>query len=82
MNTSDTVRTLIDFALVVIAIFLMFNDRRIAAWERRTARKILRWAVKSIPALRRRIYGEKIKNDTAHMPVRLINDWRNSNARK
>lgn len=79
MSIPDIIRSLVDLALIVIAIFLMFNDKKIAAWERRTVRKLLRWAVKNIPAFRAWLYGE---GNAEHMPVRLINDWRNSNVRK
>lgn len=74
MSNADTVRTLIDFLLIVFAIFLLTKEEKVANWERRTLRKALRWAVKHIPSFRVWLYG---KGDAEHMPVRLINDWRN-----
>lgn len=74
MSTPDIIRSLVDLALIVIAVFLLCKEHKIAAWERRTARKLLRWAVKSIPPFRIWLYGE---GDATHMPVRLIDDWRN-----
>lgn len=74
MSSADTVRTLIDFLLIALAIFMLLREKKIITWERRTARKLLRWAVKNIPSFRTWLYGE---GDAEHMPVRLINDWRN-----
>lgn len=74
MSSADTIRTIIDFLLIVLAIFLLCKEEKVAAWERRTARKLLRWAVKNVPAFRTWLYGE---GNAEHMPVRLINDWRN-----
>lgn len=73
MNTLDIIRSFIELALIAIAIFLLCKEHKIAAWERRTARKLLRWAVKNIPAFRASLYGE---SDATYMPVRLIDDWR------
>lgn len=74
MSTPEIIRSFIDLALIAIAIFLLCKEHKIAAWERRTARKLLRWAVKNIPAFRVWLYGE---GDATCMPVRLIDDWRN-----
>ncbi len=65
--------------LIVIAVVLLINEQKIMVWERRTARRLLRWAYKRIPAFRDwldsddDIYG-------ADKPIQphIIRDWRNN----
>ena len=56
MNTADTIRTIIELLLVVLAIALMIFEPHIAAWEQRAARKALIWALEHIPEFREWLY--------------------------
>lgn len=42
MTISQTIQTVIEFIITVGLIWGLFNERRIAIWERRTIRKIKR----------------------------------------
>lgn len=42
MTTPQTIQTVIEFILAAVLIWGLFNERRIAIWERRTFRKIKR----------------------------------------
>ena len=79
MSTSDTIRTVIDLVLVITAIILMVYEPRVAAWERRTARKALIWALDNIPSFKAWLYDEPLSEQIAaeYKPrVELRHDWR------
>lgn len=76
MNTADTVRSIIELLLVVLAIALMIFEPHIAAWEQRAARKALIWALEHIPEFRAWLSTDEDK--PVKMPVRVMGDWRNS----
>lgn len=40
MTTPQTIQTVIEFILAAVLIWGLFNERRIAIWERQTFRKI------------------------------------------
>lgn len=81
MDMSDTIRTLIDLALIVFAVPLMANERKIAAFEQRAARKALTWALEHIPKFRAWLYPAD-EDEPVKMPVRVMEDWRNNYTRK
>lgn len=76
MNTADTVRSIVELLLVVLAIALMIFEPHIAAWEQRAARKALIWALEHIPEFRAWLSTDEDK--PVKMPVRVMGDWRNS----
>lgn len=77
MSTADTIRTIIELLLVVLAIALMIFEPHIAAWEQRAARKALIWALEHIPAFKVWLYSTD-EDELVKMPVRVMGDWRNS----
>ena len=77
MSTADTVRSIIELLLVVLAIALMIFEPHIAAWEQRAARKALVWALEHIPEFREWLYSAD-EDEPVKMPVRVMGDWRNS----
>lgn len=81
MNTADTIRTIIELLLVVLAIALMIFEPHIAAWEQRAARKALIWALEHIPEFKAWLYPAD-EDEPVKMPVRVMGDWRNSRLRK
>lgn len=76
MSTADTVRSIIELLLVVLAIALMIFEPHIAAWEQRAARKALVWALEHIPEFREWLYSAD-EDEPVKMPVRVMGDWRN-----
>ena len=76
MSTADTVRSIIELLLVVLAIALMIFEPHIAAWEQRAARKALVWALEHIPGFREWLYPAD-EDEPVKMPVRVMGDWRN-----
>lgn len=76
MSTADTVRSIVELLLVVLAIALMIFEPHIAAWEQRAARKALIWALEHIPEFRAWLSTDEDK--PVKMPVRVMGDWRNS----
>lgn len=81
MSTADTVRSIIELLLVVLAIALMIFEPHIAAWEQRAARKALVWALEHIPEFRAWLYPAD-EAEPVKMPVRVMGDWRNNYTRK
>lgn len=77
MNTADTIRTIIELLLVVVAIVLLICEPHIAAWEQRAARKALIWALEHIPEFRAWLYPID-EDEPIKMPVSVMGDWRNS----
>lgn len=77
MNTADTIRTIIELLLVVLAIALMIFEPHIAAWEQRAARKALIWALEHIPVFKSWLYSAD-EDEPVKMPVRVMGDWRNN----
>ena len=77
MNTADTIRTIIELLLVVLAIALMIFEPHIAAWEQRAVRKALVWALDNIPVFKSWLYSAD-EDEPVKMPVRVMGDWRNS----
>lgn len=77
MSTADTVRSIVELLLVVLAIALMIFEPHIAAWEQRAARKVLVWALDNIPAFKSWLYPAD-EDEPVKMPVRVMGDWRNS----
>ena len=76
MSTTDTVRSIIELLLVVLAIALMIFEPHFAAWEQRAARKALVWALEHIPEFRKWLYADE--DEPVKRPVRVMGDWRNS----
>ena len=77
MSTADTVRSIVELLLVVLAIALMIFEPHIAAWEQRAARKALIWALEHIPEFRAWLYPSD-EDEPIKMPVSVMRDWRNS----
>lgn len=77
MSTADTVRTIIELLLVVLAIALMIFEPHIAAWEQRAVRKALIWALEHVPEFRAWLYPSD-EDEPVKMPVSVMGDWRNS----
>ena len=81
MNTADSIRTIIELLLVLAAILMMIFEPHIAAWEQRAARKALIWALEHIPEFRAWLYPAD-EDEPVKMPVRVMEDWRNSSLGK
>lgn len=77
MSTADTVRSIVELLLVVLAIALMIFEPHIAAREQRAVRKALIWALEHIPEFRAWLYPAD-EDEPVKMPVRVMGDWRNS----
>lgn len=69
------VRSTIDLLLIIAALVMLTYEPRIRCWERKAARKVLRWAVKHIPAFR-----DWLNDEDADKPIapHIIRDWRNN----